>query len=189
MCRDASTAEALHDRLVALSNRLHGVNLVSIGRLVGEAAAMLGRPDDARARFEEALNLTQRVRFRPEVALIRLDLGELLLRHYPRERGEGVNHLQRALEDFRVMDMLPALGRATKLLEEVDVAGDADGLTPREREVADLVAHGLSNRQIAEALVISEGTAEVHIKRILSKLGFRSRSQVAVWANERRRSK
>ena len=54
--------------------------------------------------------------------------------------------------------------------------------------MADLIANGLSNRQIAEALVITEGTAEVHIKRILSKLGFRSRSQVAVWANERRRS-
>jgi non-specific serine/threonine protein kinase len=87
------------------------------------------------------------------------------------------------------MDMLPALRRATELLDEVETAREAGGLTPREREVADLIADGLSNRQIAEALVISEGTAEVHIKRILSKLGFRSRSQVAVWANERRRSK
>ena len=122
------------------------------------------------------------------MALIRLDLGELLLRHYPRERSQGVEHLKSAVEELRDMGMLPALTRATELLDEIDVARDAGGLTPREREVADLVANGLSNRQIAEALVITEGTAEVHIKRILSKLGFRSRSQVAVWANELRRS-
>ena len=50
--------------------------------------------------------------------------------------------------------------------------------------MAGLLASGLSNRDIAAALVLSEGTAEVHVKRILSKLGFRSRSQVAVWAAE-----
>jgi tetratricopeptide (TPR) repeat protein/DNA-binding CsgD family transcriptional regulator len=57
-------------------------------------------------------------------------------------------------------------------------------LTPREREVAALVARGLTNHQIAEALVIADGTAGVHIDHILSKLGFRSRAQVAAWAVE-----
>jgi predicted ATPase/DNA-binding CsgD family transcriptional regulator len=57
----------------------------------------------------------------------------------------------------------------------------ASPLTPREREVASLVARGLSNRQLAEALVISEQTAETHVKRILSKLGFTSRAQVSRW--------
>ena len=60
----------------------------------------------------------------------------------------------------------------------------SDRLTRREREVAHLVAEGRSNREIAEALVISEGTVEVHVKHILSKLGFRSRSQVATWVKE-----
>jgi non-specific serine/threonine protein kinase len=54
-------------------------------------------------------------------------------------------------------------------------------LTPREREVAALLARGLSNRQVADALVISEQTAETHVKRILSKLGLTSRTQVANW--------
>jgi DNA-binding NarL/FixJ family response regulator len=45
-----------------------------------------------------------------------------------------------------------------------------------------LVAAGRSNREIADALVIAEGTVEVHVKHILSKLGFRSRAQVAAWA-------
>ena len=55
-------------------------------------------------------------------------------------------------------------------------------LTPREREVAALVARGLSNRRIGEALVIVEGTASLHVKHILSKLGFASRAQIAAWA-------
>jgi DNA-binding NarL/FixJ family response regulator len=54
-------------------------------------------------------------------------------------------------------------------------------LTKREREVAALVASGLSNKEIAEKLVISERTAEGHVERILGKLGFRSRSQIASW--------
>jgi DNA-binding CsgD family transcriptional regulator len=54
-------------------------------------------------------------------------------------------------------------------------------LTAREREVAALVAAGLSNKEIAEKLVIGERTAEGHVERILGKLGFRSRSQIASW--------
>jgi DNA-binding CsgD family transcriptional regulator len=54
-------------------------------------------------------------------------------------------------------------------------------LTPREREVAALVASGLSNKEIAEKLVIGERTAEGHVERILGKLDFRSRAQIAAW--------
>ncbi len=57
-------------------------------------------------------------------------------------------------------------------------------LSPREREVAILIARGRMNREIAEALVISERTAETHVTHVLGKLGFRSRAQVAVWAVE-----
>lgn len=56
------------------------------------------------------------------------------------------------------------------------------GLTARERDVARLVARGMTNRQIAEALFISEETATVHVKHILSKLDFTSRAQIAGWA-------
>jgi predicted ATPase/DNA-binding CsgD family transcriptional regulator len=57
-------------------------------------------------------------------------------------------------------------------------------LSPREREVAALLAHGLSNRQIAERLVVTERTVAAHIEHILNKLGFGSRHQVGAWANE-----
>ena len=54
-------------------------------------------------------------------------------------------------------------------------------LSRREREVAALVAEGLSNREIAERLFISERTAEGHVEQIRNKLGFKSRAQVAAW--------
>ncbi len=61
-------------------------------------------------------------------------------------------------------------------------------LTRREREIADLVASGLSNRDIAANLVISRRTAEGHVDHILGKLGFTSRVQIAAWVAENRPS-
>ena len=57
-------------------------------------------------------------------------------------------------------------------------------LTPREREVAELVSRGLSNKEIAAELVTSQRTAETHVQNILRKLGFTSRAQIASWAGE-----
>ncbi|MFF3711667.1 ATP-binding protein [Streptomyces phaeochromogenes] len=59
-------------------------------------------------------------------------------------------------------------------------------LTRREREVAELVADGLANQQIADRLVIARRTAEGHVERILGKLGFSNRSQIAAWVSARR---
>ena len=63
-------------------------------------------------------------------------------------------------------------------------AQPADELTAREREVARLLARGLSNRQIGEALTIAEGTARIHAAHVLGKLGLHSRVQVAAWARD-----
>ena len=57
-----------------------------------------------------------------------------------------------------------------------------DVLTRRERDVAVLIARGLSNREIAQALVITPGTAESYVHRVLTRLDFTRRSQVAAWA-------
>src|SRR5207253_2300047 len=71
------------------------------------------------------------------------------------------------------------------LTEPAAVAsGTATGsvLSPRETEVAALIAQGLSNREIAAGLVITEKTAANHVEHIMAKLNLRSRAQIAVWA-------
>ena len=59
-----------------------------------------------------------------------------------------------------------------------------DIVTRRERDVAILLARGLTNRQIAQTLVVTEGTAANAIRRVLQRLGFQNRAQVAAWAVE-----
>jgi DNA-binding NarL/FixJ family response regulator len=64
--------------------------------------------------------------------------------------------------------------------KQPETGGEAPApLTSREQEVAALVAHGLTNRRIAEELHLSERTVTTHISKILKKLGLRSRGQVA----------
>jgi predicted ATPase/DNA-binding CsgD family transcriptional regulator len=62
--------------------------------------------------------------------------------------------------------------------------GPSASLTRREREIAALVATGLTNRQIAGQLYLSVRTVEVHVDHILTKLGFRTRTQLAAWIHE-----
>lgn len=70
---------------------------------------------------------------------------------------------------------LPDAGRGAATQDLCEV------LTKRERRVAELLAQGLSNRDIAADLVLSPRTVESHVRHILAKLGFRSRSQIASW--------
>ena len=58
-------------------------------------------------------------------------------------------------------------------------------LTPRERDVVELVAHGKANRAIARELGIGERTVEGYVAGALAKLGFTSRTQLATWAVEK----
>jgi non-specific serine/threonine protein kinase len=65
------------------------------------------------------------------------------------------------------------------------VRGSTNTLSHREGEVAALLARGLTNRQIAKELVLSEHTVATHVRQILKKLGLHSRTQVAAWLIER----
>ena len=81
-------------------------------------------------------------------------------------------------------------GLATKILEEFVRLAQAerpkdtegDGLTPREREVLQLVAGGATNREIAATLYVSENTVNFHVKNILAKLHLKNRAQAVAYA-------
>ena len=75
---------------------------------------MLGAPDKARAYYHQALEACAKIGFRPEIALTRLQLAELLLEHYPDERAEAMEHLDFAIGEFRDMKMQPSLERALR---------------------------------------------------------------------------
>jgi len=85
-----------------------------MARHLGAAAALLGRPDEARSHYQAALEVANSMRFRPEVALTRLQLAELLLEHYPNERAEALEHLDFAITEFRDMKMQPSLEGALR---------------------------------------------------------------------------
>jgi len=69
---------------------------------------------------------------------------------------------------------------------EPELSPEFEQLTPREKEVLELIAEGLNNREIAKALYISERTVKNHINSILSRLNLRDRTQAAIFANRLR---
>jgi tetratricopeptide (TPR) repeat protein len=105
-----------------LLNRFRGTGICTSGfyyptciiRHLGAAAALLERYDEARKYYQEAIKTCTEMPFRPELALTRLQLAELLLEHYPDEKKEALEQLDFAIKEFREMKMQPSLERALR---------------------------------------------------------------------------
>jgi len=91
--------------------------LTCIARHLGAAAALLGKNDEARDHYKEAIRVTTEMRFRPEFTLTRLQMAELLFDHYPDEKKEALEHLDFAINEFQEMKMKPYLERALRRKE------------------------------------------------------------------------
>lgn len=144
------------------------------------AARLFGAAEAMRERFGAPPYLHDRQDWTRCGQLLRTKLGE---RAYETalEAGKALapeEAFALALSE-PVLDTPPADRELTPLRAARERYG---GLTAREREVAAHVAGGLSNREIAAMLFVSERTAEAHIGNILSKLEFTSRTQIATWA-------
>ncbi|HDP4008789.1 TPA: two-component system response regulator NarL [Pseudomonas aeruginosa] len=114
------------------------------------------------------------------------------------DKGDVVNVLRAGADGYLLKDMEPerllehirqaATGQMTQILAQAlrgdDRSKSLDELTERERQILRQIAHGYSNKMIARKLDITEGTVKVHVKRVLHKLGMRSRVEAAVWAVE-----
>jgi tetratricopeptide (TPR) repeat protein len=108
-------AETLSNLLASVVYKTTGMqNPTCVARHLGAATALLGRHEEARKHYAEAIKVCANMRFRPELALTRLQLAELLLEHCHRERGEALEHLDFAISEFRDMKMRPWLERALR---------------------------------------------------------------------------
>lgn len=154
----------------------------SVSRELGRLALVAGRPERAEELLREALRRNRALGARPYVALTCLDLAAVL-----RDRGGLPEAAALAGEALSIADRIDLPGpaaTATRLLGQIAAQRDhTDPLTPRERQIAELVTRARTNRQIAAHLVISERTVESHVRNILAKLGFANRTEMASrWA-------
>jgi non-specific serine/threonine protein kinase len=152
---------------------------VGLSALAG-LAAKGGRPRAAlllagAATAYEEVNQTHRpqmirVQLDAWLAPVRAKLGSATQKLFDEGRGLSLDHaLTLGLDDK---------------LDDPWRAGPPATLTRREREIATLVATGLTNREIAGKLYLSVRTVEVHVDHVLTKLGFRTRTQLAAWIHE-----
>jgi len=160
---------------------LQSLALVAVAQGEAERAARLfGAAEAHRGAAGAALEPADRPEHDRSVATLRVRLGpDELAACWTAGRSlslEGALALARDTSSRQKQRHEP-----TRIAFAQTVALEGSPLTDREREVAALVAHGLTNRQIADALVITKQTADKHVGNILGKLGVASRSQVAVW--------
>jgi DNA-binding NarL/FixJ family response regulator len=146
---------------------------------LGMAAATLDRLDAAAEHLRKAVVANDRARLDPHTARSRLELARVLARRRrPGDFDEAAALVTVVLSEAQRMGMAPLVRWSRELAGTLDGPGP---LTKREREVAGLVAQGLTNRQIAAASYISERTVEGHVQHCLTKLGLHTRTQLAAW--------
>jgi DNA-binding CsgD family transcriptional regulator len=148
-----------------------------------DRAAALGALEEAIADLGTAARISTAIGAPGFAVEASVELAAALVRRgTPADVDRARTLLAAAAPDARRLGMAPFSHRIEDLRARLP-AGGPPPLSPREREVAALVGQGLTNRQIAAALYVSERTAQNHVQHILTKLGFANRSQIAVWSS------
>jgi len=157
-------------------------------RILGLLACTAGDLDSAIQHFEDALAFCRRAGYRPELAWCCSDYADTLLqRNNPGDANKARILLDDSLAISTELCMRPlkdlVLSRLDTLASSPTKAPSyPDGLTRREVEVLQLLALGKSNREIGDALVISEGTARRHVSNIYDKIGATNRAEATRYA-------
>ncbi len=196
---DPGLALDITDRLIASAANLSGEHVIPrLWKLRGEALVALQQAAEAEMMLRAAQATAQAQGLRPLLWHICIALGKLYQALALQGEAEQafltartlIEELAANVPDERLREHF--LSQATAMLPQQRLSAPSHttqdafgGLTTREREVAALIAQGKSNREIADILVVSDRTIESHVRNVLSKLGFTSRAQIAVWATEK----
>jgi DNA-binding CsgD family transcriptional regulator len=183
---DAQRARGCFAQSLELATRL-GHHEALVAALEG-VAALLARGRSGRdalpRQAEQSLTLrllgaAQRLRAQGHLPAAGQPVGRVLA---AATRSAGEPRARRLLAEGGALAPDEAGRLARSALESCERSRLEPALTPREHEVAVLLARGCSNREIAQALVVGLRTAEMHVGNLLGKLGLSSRSQIAAWA-------
>jgi DNA-binding NarL/FixJ family response regulator len=165
-----------------------GVYMGPVELQTGLAAAALGRLDAAVRDLEAAVSICDANGARGYAVQARVELAAALARRRapaPADLSAAQAVLDAAAGEAEQLGMVPFIKRIDQLRSRLPAtSAGRSPLSPREVEVAKLVARGMTNKQIGETLFVSERTAENHVQHILVKLGFSNRSQIAAWSRE-----
>jgi len=146
--------------------------------IVAGAAALAAPRDQARGLFETALATPRADQWPFDLARVRLLYGEWLRRE--RSAAEARAQLSPAMNTFRQLGALPWQARAGNELRAAGLAtlaaDTASPLSPLDRQIAELAAAGLTNKQIGERLYLSHRTVAAHLYQIFPRLGITSRA-------------
>ena len=152
---------------------------------LGKAAAALGRLDEADEDLGTAIALCRSNGARGYVVEASVELaGVLVNRKATGDAERAAALLDEASAESDRLGMVVFTERIRAIRADAPSKAPATPLSRREFEVASLVRKGLTNKQIAASLFISERTAENHVQHVLAKLGFANRAQVAAWASD-----
>ncbi|MFC4942955.1 helix-turn-helix transcriptional regulator [Pseudonocardia sp. GCM10023141] len=153
---------------------------------LGRAAAHLGDLDAAVADLDAAAGICAAIGAAGFAVEAGCELASVLARRgRPADKPRARLLVARCLPEAEVLGMVPFRERLAGLATQLGARAGSSPLTRREDQVAACVARGLTNREIAAELFVSERTAESHVQHILTKLGFANRSQIAGWAARR----
>lgn len=155
-------------------------------RYLGRAFDVLGDTVSARRSYDDALELDRSTGWPTWIAHSAFALGRHLLHHGRRaDRTRGLELVLESREAASELGMVTLRDRCLLCLDELEereAHGRPVRLTPREVDVLKLVARGLSNREVGEALHTSRHTVANHVRAVLQKTGCANRTEAAAWA-------